>query len=259
MIDSNDLSPEDRKTLARVAWTRALLLDRKNLFDELSLKLRLLNRELDLHFDRVDAARSESERQNLLTYIILETPRLNVRFNPQQSERVSHWGGYRRNLFEADNQNPNDNNWWCRFDRRNYWATLQQDFFDSVTEPSFAEFDDAQRAELAGIRDRVLANHPVLKLIDEEELAALSQIDNAPVYLGRRALAWAGDKGWFAWLRNPDPLLPKTLHLAVRATRHGCRIDPQYGEISHEAFRILHKEYPDSPWTQLTPYWFDPK
>jgi hypothetical protein len=201
----------------------------------------------------------------LLTYIMLETTRLGIRFNPRLSNRNSAWGGYKRDLFEADGQNPNDNNWWCRFDRAAYWKALQQDFFDTVVAPHghkiwrIAEFDEARMAEFAAIRDRVLANHPVLKLVDEGELAALSQIDNAPVYLGRRALAWARDNGWFAWLRSPDPLVPKTLHLAVRATRYGCRIDPQYGEISHEAFRILHKEYPGSPWTQLTPYWFDPK
>ena len=51
--------------------------------------------------------------------------------------------------------------------------------------------------------------------------------------------------------------IAKALHDIVRATRYGCRRAGYTGDISYEAFRRLHREFPDSEWTQRTPYWFN--
>lgn len=50
-----------------------------------------------------------------------------------------------------------------------------------------------------------------------------------------------------------DPRIPEVLHLAVRATRFGCR-NSETTQRSAAAFRHLHRHYPDSPYTANTPY-----
>jgi hypothetical protein len=59
------------------------------------------------------------------------------------------------------------------------------------------------------------------------------------------------------WVRaHPnDPEAAEALHLAVRSTRFGCR-DGESTAWSHRAFSLLHRNYPESPWTKRTPYWF---
>lgn len=75
-----------------------------------------------------------------------------------------------------------------------------------------------------------------------------SGVGTAPNYLCQQAVAWAqADPG--------DPRVPEALHRAVKATRYGCT-DEETGRWSKETFQTLHRQYPDSPWTAKTPYWF---
>ena len=67
--------------------------------------------------------------------------------------------------------------------------------------------------------------------------------------LGNRVLAWAKDS-------PNDPDLPEALALAVRATRFGACNGESTKEISGAAFRILHRRFPNSPWTKKTPYYY---
>lgn len=74
-------------------------------------------------------------------------------------------------------------------------------------------------------------------------------VQPAPDYLAGEAIQWAE--------RNPsDPRSPEALHLAVRATRYGCKAD-ETGRYSERAFRLLHARYPRSEWARRTPYWFE--
>ena len=59
----------------------------------------------------------------------------------------------------------------------------------------------------------------------------------------------------YADSKPTDTRVPEALHRLVRATRYGC--GQGHGEISKQAFRRLHRDYPSSPWTRKTPYWFD--
>jgi hypothetical protein len=70
-----------------------------------------------------------------------------------------------------------------------------------------------------------------------------------PYFLVSEALAWART-------HRDDPLVPEALHQAVRSTRYGC-FDASTGKLSRAAFRLLHRRYPKSEWTERTPYWFD--
>lgn len=78
--------------------------------------------------------------------------------------------------------------------------------------------------------------------------AALVGLASAPIHLGHLALRHAER-------RPDDPRLPEALHRVVRGTRYGCDRGT-YGEISRAAFQRLHHDFPESPWTKKTPYWF---
>jgi tetratricopeptide (TPR) repeat protein len=82
-----------------------------------------------------------------------------------------------------------------------------------------------------------------------EEWSKLRQVEawNATT-LARLTVAWA-DK------RPDDPRLPEALHRAVQATRHRCP-DADTGKYSKAAFDLLHKRFPQSPWTARTRYWY---
>jgi hypothetical protein len=86
------------------------------------------------------------------------------------------------------------------------------------------------------------------------EFQKLKAVESAPVWLGHRVIDYANT--------HPDDKdVPEALHLTVRATRYGCRYGPDGVEaansaVSAEAFHLLHRKYPASPWTKKTPYHF---
>jgi hypothetical protein len=51
--------------------------------------------------------------------------------------------------------------------------------------------------------------------------------------------------------------LDEALHRAVVTTRYGCQRQGGQGEYSKASYRVLHKRFPESPWAQKTPFWFD--
>jgi hypothetical protein len=60
-------------------------------------------------------------------------------------------------------------------------------------------------------------------------------------------LTWFCDQALtFAQARPKDPLAPEALSRAVRSSRNGNR-DARSAELVVQAFRLLHKRYPDSP------------
>jgi hypothetical protein len=74
--------------------------------------------------------------------------------------------------------------------------------------------------------------------------------DAAPIVLGRVVLDWAD-------AHRDDPRVPEALHRLVRSTRYACgRGVGDFAEVSRGAFERLHRRYPESPWTEQTPYWF---
>jgi hypothetical protein len=72
---------------------------------------------------------------------------------------------------------------------------------------------------------------------------------NSVNYLCAIAIAWAK--------AHPNaPRIPEALHLLVRATHFGNSADKSSTPYSKEAFYLLHRRYPDSPWTKQTKYWY---
>ncbi len=87
----------------------------------------------------------------------------------------------------------------------------------------------------------------------EKEQSTLKQLSDGVTWLGRRAIDYVK-------AHPDDPQAPEALYLTVRATRYGCFV-PKEKEgprtaVSKEAFQLLHKRFPHSPWTAKTPYYY---
>jgi len=113
-------------------------------------------------------------------------------------------------------------NWWCP-------GAVRYPQLPALDPPPFLSAQ--QRADASEMRETIAG------------------IDSGPNFLGRIVLDWAGP-------HPEDPRVPEALHLVVRATRDGCRAG-KVGEVSHAAFELLHRRYPDSPWTAKTAYWYE--
>lgn len=112
------------------------------------------------------------------------------------------------------------NNWWC--------AALNPVAPGEV--PQHARFSRYSERERAAIRN-----------------VALMRETAATASFGPHVLRYAKQ-------HLDDPRMPRTLHRLVFATRHACYQAP--GEVSREAFQLLHRHFPDSEWAEKTPYWY---
>ena len=110
-------------------------------------------------------------------------------------------------------------NWWCVPEARELAAAFSPDFLS-----------ESQRASATA------------------ESKKVAMPGAAPNYLCAETVKWAD-------ARPADARVPEALHLAVRATRYGCT-DDQTGKFSKQAFDMLHKRFPKSPWAVKTKYWF---
>jgi hypothetical protein len=118
-----------------------------------------------------------------------------------------------------------------------------------------AEIDSYRENWWSGTLGHVPAEITPLPFLDEAqaedlatELEALRAAPIAPDYLCEQAIALAD-------AIPDDPRSPQALHLAVRATRYSITGEDT-GTWSRRAFEMLHREYPDSPWAEQTPYWY---
>ncbi len=127
------------------------------------------------------------------------------------------------------------NNWWCRpsVDQRSGPAVPR-----AVPDPVFLP---AERIALA-----------------DSQVAQLQKLPNSATVIGQRVLAYAKD-------HPSDPLVPEALALTVRATHYACQVydynspggpKSEYTPTSKAAFELLHRNYPKSPWTGKTPYYY---
>jgi hypothetical protein len=118
-------------------------------------------------------------------------------------------------------------NWWCQI------GAPQQSYGESHPKPALpaptALFTASEQQQAAA------------------EYTRLKSLPNAPNFLGQQVLAYAKT-------HPSDPLVPEALHFTVRATRYGCPTDER--PLSKAAFQLLHKNFPNSPWTAKTPYYF---
>ena len=114
-------------------------------------------------------------------------------------------------------------NWWSR----SYASGLSESLGPPLISAGFPDFLSAEEKQRAAA-----------------EWGKLQALGSSSRYLPRVVINWGK--------KHPnDPRVPEALHLAVRAMRYG-----DSNELSHEAYLLLHQNYPKSEWAEQTPYWF---
>lgn len=205
-----------RARLARVAWAKAVLLERWQLVAEKAERVAELVPEVAGSV-RATAQADRSSRPFVAALALLR----DNAWEPFVHDAAS-W---------ADDLDvyTTGYSWWCAGP------------LESIDRPAVGRVEPSRPPRPA---------HVPLSSIDPE-LGHGRVVSEAPVELSPEIFD-------FADAHPDDPRVPEALHRLVRATRYSCgRGTGRFGDPSREAFGRLHRQYPQSPWTAKTPYWFE--
>jgi hypothetical protein len=291
-IAAGDAVPEgQRAAIARMAWTRAYLLKDEAVLRQATELLPKLNPGLSPLVDAYRNAWSDAGRERAALMLLLKTPSMQLLMPARQDLGWRYGDMLRRNaqgpgrwswfltpeetaedsieLFWADAGNRNDRNWWCQTRIVRLQARLERDLYNQplalVPDQWARQWDDLRAhptystritSYLADRRTKFLGEHPVLQIVDWEELGKLSNVKAAPHYLTQAVIAWVEEANWLdRWLYQEE--MAQALALAVRATRFGCTDDGPNRDDSLAAYQLLHQRFPDSEGAKRTRYWYD--
>jgi hypothetical protein len=205
-----------RRQLTIFAFVRAVALQRIATAQLLAADLTAVLPELREPLEALRAAPGDEERLFLMALVALRLP--------GGSTLLRSGLGYRIGPTYVGDYGPR---WWGQYEV-SYFTTQAGDGGSSPTQTCSLPFItqavfDAARAERQ----------------------QLGRVGSAPRYLGTIVLRYAA--------KHPDDArVPEALHLAVRATRYG---EPDKN-VSLNAYNLLHRKYPASPWTKKTPFWY---
>jgi hypothetical protein len=286
LAEDETIAQDLRAAIVRTAWTRAYLLGDRAVLDPATDLLGKLNPGLSEMVVRYRTAWTETGRKGAALTLLVRAPSMQV-FIPNVNDgfryrsreiRPGAWSWYLSDaesakeaisLFWADDWNLNDGNWWCRPDVVRLQANLERNFYDkplamaydeswySYYDPQgFIAYPTSLRQRLDDRRRDFLGSHPVMNLVDWEELGRLAKIPAAPQYLSDEVTAWVRDSSWLdRWLYGDG--MAEALALSVRATRFGCRRDGPNRAYSYAAFSLLHEFFPESEAARHTRYWYN--
>ncbi len=209
-----------RAQVAVAAWTRAVLLGDGKQIKALAPVVSSLNPALRPFVERTRAAQGRALQRLALLETLLEASKV--------STNVYAWRA--GPMATGTIQSSYDTTWWCGS------ATAGGNAGNSWQTPGEVSPGDV----------RFLSSEE--RRVRDGEVRRLEQLGSAPTFLAKEAAA-------LAELVPNDLRVPKLLHLAVRATRYGCK-DAGTTEASRAAFRVLHKKYPSSEWAKKTPYYY---
>ena len=220
----NEQLPEHlRKFLVSAVWTRAFLLGNEPVEREFTPLMTRSAKEYAPLFSKYANAANPFDREAAALLVILNYPTI------QPYVPV----GFGRENSTPDSIDSIRGNWWCAEDEAGRDGN-SYDHYGFNRPKSYPNF--------------LTATNTADAVREHKQIVASG---NAATFLARRAVEFAG--------KNPNqPNTPEILHLAVRATRYGCT-DAETLKYSKQAFDILHKKYPKSPWTAKTPYFFGDK
>ena len=227
----------DRARLARVAWTRAYLIERRMPKDVDGL-MRSLNPDLAAGWHSKIGARTDD---HALLLDMLRTPAMNLRAasraeaNYDQTEPLKP--------AELDVYQHSLNNWWC--------GPVALEYAEREETALSSALGDAQSRPAA---EHMLSDSWLWQAFDRGERLRLAERPMAPRMLAEAAVAW----GQKANPRRPEGA-DEALAFAVRATRYGCQFQGGHGPWSKAAWETLHQRFPDSDAARRTRWWFDCK
>ena len=254
--DDPMFSTPQKALLARVAWTREYALGGTPSADE-TIKLYAANPKIKETADKVakDYPAASPEHQRLLT--ILRSPRLGIQVNtPDYWSSLDETGDDWTDIYSGDH---NDRNWWCPLETDRHLGALRDGLASNAGLMNTSDygygnlkpvFDEKLRDSLNPKLDSLLKQHPVIKAVDWNQVAALDKMPSAPKQLTQSAI------GWGKASKGADGA-PEALALAVRTTRYGCNWHGRHGTYSKAAQELLKTKFASSEWTTQTPYWFD--
>ena len=238
------------RRMAPSAWARAALLDQVDLARQVAKQVAKAAGEaepqLKPYLQRYSQAQTLEDRKFAAAFAILHFPGLRPyvegpypRLTPFQeidTGRDNWWcGDVGSNVIEVNFQK-------CRRDRRTQSHELLQ------VAPALGSTPARMESVTIGPKLPSVGFPAILDTAEKQSAAAewreLYALGSASHYLPRVVIDW-GNK------HPSDPRVPEALHLAVRAMRYGSS-----NEWSHDAFTLLHKNYPNSEWAKQTPYWF---
>ena len=240
-VESKSLPPKLRSAVADFTWVRTIVLDDETGATRLAPIVAELESKLAPEMKDYLAATDSASRKFRAIVTILRTPGL----RPYISQGVG------RDV-ELTSMERYGNNWWCSLNDAVDGKSSNSDLSLDISGPGdyFPDKPDVF-LNLYGIN-----KFPTPRFLSAEESRTaekewmnLSKSESGSTWLAHQAFDWA--------VAHPDdPLTPESLHLVVRVLRYSCGEDKIDSKLSHEAFNLLHRKYPNSEWTKKTPYWF---
>jgi hypothetical protein len=231
-----------RRQVAIAAWTRANLANNEGVGLEIVPVLQELVPEIKDDLSAYATGSDAPARQFAAIFTMLRNPGL----RPFVSAGYPRGNFYTVGEPRFDRIDNLHDNWWCSaapaVHENQFYG---QDYYRMFIHPSSA---------LEQIYPNGKISEPTFLTVEDRATAAKERAEleaepAAPNWLGKRTLDYA--------TAHPDDLrVPEALHLVVRARRYGCS-DSFADNYSKPAFTLLHKRYPDNPWTKKTPYWFE--
>lgn len=231
--------------IAPSAWARAALLDQPGLARQVAQAAGEAEPALRPYLQEYSQAQTPEERQFAAVFAILHFPGL----RPYVDGPIPRLTPFQ----EIDSLREN---WWC--------GDMGGDVVEINFEKCWREDGKGplafQAVPAAGTTPAhwepvptgpslTSAGFPAFLSAAEKQRAAtewreLYALGTASRYLPRVVIDWGK--------KHPnDPRVPEALYLAIRAMRYGSS-----NELSHEAFLLLHQNYPKSEWARKTPFWF---
>ena len=219
-IDTPGLGDYLRGRMAIAGWTKAMLADDLNAAFVLAERVKALVPGLAKEFQvwqQADDPHFEAAR------IIFDRPAISPWIRPGEGRIQRHALATRPAPDHIAIGAP-DTNWWCaaRLD-----ADRDQRLDEMLPDPRFSHYSAGEREDIGRV--------------------STARSTAATTSFGPHVLRYARE-------HPNDPRIPRTLHRLVFATRHACWHAP--GSISRAAFVLLHEHYPESEWTEKTPYWY---
>lgn len=216
IAESSMLPQNLRKVMAPALWARAVLLDRQQDASAIAPIVESARPELKPYLDKYAQARSLEDRRFLSAFAIVHYPGWRP-FVPSTSPRVTRF----------DYADDFRDNWWGEVDvPGEIFRERSAEEKLIVKPPRFYSSADTEQAH--------------------RELQQLANLGASGDWLPDTLVDWAR--------KHPeDERAPEALHFAMRAIRFAPSGSTNR---SKEIFVLLHKKYPQSPWTKKTKYWY---
>lgn len=243
MAEDASVSATLRRQIAAAAWTRAVLLGEDATGEHLARVLEGLLPEAKELLETYRTAPTPEARSFAAAYFLLKFP--GVRPYVTGLGRSTSW-----NRLDAIHEN-----WW---DKNGPCGLVWQVYGPNIAKEAGPASEIPPRwRELGQALQWVYPDGKVTppKFLTPQQLAEaasewnkLQALPSAPTWLTRQTLSWARPHA-------DDSRVPEALHRAVIAARLGCG-EKETDSYSRQAFELLHRRYPDNPWTKRTKYWY---